>query len=100
MDDFIDGLERWFAAGDVAQAEAQVAACEASDPARHALGRAALAAHAKDAAGTPAYADRASALAPDQPMVLQYLAIAALLRGDRAAAEAHAEAAVAHGGGV
>jgi tetratricopeptide (TPR) repeat protein len=100
MEDFIERLERLFAAGELAQAAALIATYEATDAVRHALGMAALAAHHKDAAGCTRHAERAHALRPHDPMALQYMAIAALLRGDRKAAEAHARTAVDRGGGV
>jgi len=100
MEDLIDRLERLFAAGERVQAVAMIASYEANDPARHALGLAALAAHDKDAVECARHAERARALQPSDPMVLQCLAVAALMRGDREAAEAHAQAAVSHGGGV
>jgi len=100
MEDLIERLERLFAAGERAQAIALIDGYETSDPARHALGHAALAAHDKDAVACARHAERAHALAPDDPMVLQCLAVAALMRGDREAAEGHAQSAVARGGGV
>ncbi len=89
-----------FAAGELAQAAALIASYEATDAVRHALGMAALAAHDKDAAGCTRHAERAHALRPHDPMALQSMAVAALLRGDRQAAEAHARAAVERGGGL
>jgi tetratricopeptide (TPR) repeat protein len=100
MEDFIERLERMFAAGELAQAAALVASYEPTDAVRHALGMAALAAHDKDAAGCTRHAERAHALRPHDPMTLQYMAVAALLRGDRQAAEDHARAAVLRGGGL
>src|SRR4051812_14983699 len=100
MEDFIERLERLFAAGELAQATALIASYEATDAVRHALGVAALAAHHKDAAGCTRHAERAHVLRPHDPMVLQYMAVAALLRGDRKAAEAHARTAVDRGGGL
>lgn len=100
MEDFIQRLERMFAAGELAQAAALVASYEATDAVRHALGMAALAAHDKDAAACTRHAERAHALRPHDPMTLQYMAVAALLRGDRKAAEHHARAAVERGGGL
>jgi len=100
MEDFIERLERMFAAGELAQAAALIASYEATDAVRHALGMAALAAHDKDAAGCTRHAGRAHALRPHDPMTLQYMAVAALLRGERKAAEDHARAAVARGGGL
>jgi tetratricopeptide (TPR) repeat protein len=100
MEDFIERLERMFAAGELAQAAALIASYEATDAVRHALGMAALAAHDKDAAACTRHAERAHALRPHEAMVLQYMAVAALLRGDRKAAEDHARAAVERGGGL
>jgi tetratricopeptide (TPR) repeat protein len=100
MEDFIERLERMFAAGELAQAAALIASYEPTDAVRHALGMAALAAHDKDAAGCTRHAERAHALRPHDPMTLQYMAVAALLRGDRKAAETHARAAVERGGGL
>ena len=100
MQDLIERLERLFAAGDAVQAAALIGSYEASDPARHALGLAALAAHDNDAARCSEHAARAQALAPDEPSVLHYVALAALMRGDRPIAEDHARAAVARGGGL
>jgi tetratricopeptide (TPR) repeat protein len=100
MEDFIQRLERMFAAGELAQAAALIASYEATDTVRHAIGMAALAAHQKDADGCTRHAERARALRPHDPMTLQYLAVAALMRGDRQAAEDHARAAVDRGGGL
>ena len=100
MEDFIQRLERLFAAGERDQAAALIASYEATDAVRHALGLAALAAHDKDAAACTRHAERAFALRPYEPMTLQYMAVAALLRGDRAAAEDHARTAVERGGGL
>jgi tetratricopeptide (TPR) repeat protein len=100
MEELIDRLERLFAAGERAQAVAMIGAYEPTDPARHALGLAALAAHDQDAVACAGHAERAYALQPGDPMVLQQMAVAALMRGERQAAEDHAAAAVAHGGGV
>jgi tetratricopeptide (TPR) repeat protein len=100
MEDFIERLERLFAAGELARAAALIASYEATDAVRHALGMAALAAHEKDAAGCARHAERAHALRPHDPMTLQYMAVAALMRGDRKAAEDHARAAVERGGGL
>ncbi len=100
MEDLIDRLERLFAAGDLDQAAAVIRTYQTADPVRHSLGLAALAAHDKDAAACARHAERAYALRPDEPMVLQYMAVAALMRGDRQGAEGHARAAVARGGGV
>src|SRR5215468_9813917 len=98
--EFIDRLESCFAADDLAQARELIQSCKASDPVRHALGLAALAAHEKDAESCPRPAARAYLMRPDDPMVLQYMAIAALMRGDRHTAEEHARTAVMRGGGV
>src|SRR6185295_2820299 len=81
MQDLIERLERLFAAGDAAQAAALIGSHEASDPARHALGLAALAAHDNDAARCAQHAARALALAPDEPSVLHHVARAAVARG-------------------
>jgi tetratricopeptide (TPR) repeat protein len=99
MQELIERLERLFAAGDLDQAAALVRSHEA-DPAGHALGLAALAAHQRDAAGCARHAERAHALRPSDPTVLHYMAVAALMRGDRDAAEDHARDAAARGGGV
>lgn len=100
MQDLIERLEALFAVEDLDQAFALVRSHEAADPARYELGMAALAVHRKDVAATARHAERALALAPEDPMVRQYMAMAALLRGDHASAERHAQAAVAHGGGL
>jgi tetratricopeptide (TPR) repeat protein len=100
MEDLIEQMQRLFAAGNLARAATLVRSYEGTDRARYELGLAALAAHDRDAAGCTRHAERAHALCPDDPIVLQYLAVAALLRGDRPAAEAHARAAVACGGGA
>jgi tetratricopeptide (TPR) repeat protein len=100
VQDLIERLEALLAAGDLDQALALVRSYEATDPARYELGMAALAVHQKDVAATTRHAERALALAPDDPMVQQYMAMAALLRGDHAGADRHAQAAVAHGGGL
>lgn len=100
MEDFIERLERMFAAGELAQAAALIASYEATDAVRHALGMAALAAHDQDTAACTRHAERAHALRPHDPMALQYMAVAALLRGDRKAAEDHARAAALRGGGL
>lgn len=80
MEDLLPTLEAHFAADDVAGAEALVAGFADSDPARHALGLAALAAHRKDPAACETYAREALALRPADPAALQYQAVAALLR--------------------
>lgn len=100
LEDLIGRLERLFAAGERAQAAAMIHASERTDPARHALGLAALAAHDQDAVECTRHAERAYALQPRDPLVLQYMAVAALMRGERQAAEDHAQAAVTQGGGV
>src|SRR4051812_37912950 len=100
MQDLIERVERLLAAGEVDAASAIVRSFEAADPAAHALGLAAVAAHAQDAAGCTRHAERAHALRPGEPMVLHYLAVAALLRGERERAEDHARDAVARGGGL
>src|SRR5580658_724544 len=102
LTEFIQDLERLLRSGEESQAESLVAAA-AADPdrgaLRHALGLCALCAHRKDAAGCLAHAQLAAALDPEEPLSHQYLAVAHLMRGDRAAAAAHARDAVAHGGG-
>jgi len=100
MEDLIDRLDRLFAAGDRGEAAAAVRACDSRDSVRHAIGLAALAAHDRDAAACARHAERAHALRPDEPIVLHYLAVAALMRGERDAAEDHARAAVERGGGL
>jgi tetratricopeptide (TPR) repeat protein len=100
MEDLIDQLDRLFAAGDRGAAAAAVRACESRDPVRHAVGLAALAAHDRDAAACARHAERAHTLRPDEPIVLHYLAVAALMRGEREAAEGHARTAVDRGGGL
>lgn len=91
--DFIQDLEHALTADDAARAEALITAA-AADPehgvVRRELGRAAVSAHDKDAALTQRHAQAAAALAPQEPLCHQYLAVAALMRGDRAAAESHA----------
>lgn len=80
LEDLIPPLEALFAADDMNGAEALVGSFTTSDPARHALGRAALCAHRKDADGCEAHARAALALRPADPAALQYLAVAQLLR--------------------
>lgn len=100
MQDLIEKLESLFAAGDLGRAADVVRTYETTDPARFQLGLAALAVYQKDVAATSRHAERALELAPDEPMVRQYMAMASVLRGDYATAERHAQAAVAHGGGL
>lgn len=100
MQDLIEQLESLFAAGALDRAADVVRAYEATDPARYQLGLAALAVHRKDVAATTRHAEHAMRLAPDDPMVRQYMAMASVLRGDYATAERHAQAAVESGGGL
>jgi tetratricopeptide (TPR) repeat protein len=100
MEALIEQLERLFAAGELGQATDLIYSYEITDPARHALGLAALAAHEKDAAGCARHAERAHALRPGEPLALQYMAVAALMQGDLKGAERHVREAVARGGGV
>ncbi|HEX4417527.1 MAG TPA: tetratricopeptide repeat protein [Kofleriaceae bacterium] len=99
MHELIERLESLFAAGDL-RAAAELIDADAGDPVRHAVGLAALAAHDSNAAACDQHARHALALRPYDPTVLHYMAVAALMRGDRPAAEHHAQAAVEHGGGV
>jgi len=93
-------LDALLRSGDARKAEEQVAALRESDPARHALGMAALAVARRDGAAALAHAQAAVALRPDDPVVLRYVALASLLCGDADAAELHARRAANRDEGV
>lgn len=100
MEDFVSELDALLQSGDAQRAEERVAALRESDPARHAVGLAALAVARQDGGAALEHARAAHRLLPDDPIVLQYLALASLLGGDADAAESHARRAVNRDGSV
>lgn len=100
MESLILQFEKLFAADDLAGAKALAASFEGQDPARYEAAQAALSVHAKHAPEAEEHARRAEAHAPGDPVPPYYLAVAAILREDKALAVGHAEQAVARGGGL
>ena len=98
MEDFVRQIQEQLAAGSYDGAVALVDAEQVRDPARHALGLAVLAVARNDVAAAIDFSGRAAALS-DEPVVHEHLAVAHLMRGDHAAAEAPARRAVERGGG-
>lgn len=98
MEDFVRRIQERLSVGSYDEAVALVKAEETRDPAKHALGAAILAITRNDVAAAIDLAGRAAALS-DDPLVHEHLAVAHLMRGDQAAAEAPARRGVERGGG-
>jgi tetratricopeptide (TPR) repeat protein len=93
MEAIVKTVSELLAAGDMEGALDRVRALEPQDPAGFEVGMAAIAAARHDTPGCLAHAERAWALAPDDPIALQYLAAAHGLAGDPEAAERFARQA-------
>ena len=95
-----DRVARLLAGADLAGATALVESVRQSDPLSYELGQFSLAAARQDEVACMAHAQRAQSIAPTSPVAHDYLAVAHQMNGDRDAAVAAAQQAVALGGGA
>jgi len=94
LEDLLDHLANLAAQGHVEHAKNFAAQWEPSAPLRHHLGLASIAAARSDLSALTEHALAASAIAPEDPLVLQALAMRALLAGDGETAEREARRAL------
>ena len=94
MESFVETLGALLRDGDGRRAFELAEEQGASDPVRRHVGLAVVAAHRNDAGATLTHARAAYELAPEEPVVLQQMAVAHLLRGDGDGAEHYARRAV------
>ena len=98
LDMFIAELNRRIADGGIEAARREIDGLEGTDPLRFDMGHAVLASAVNDMPAAMAHVRRAYERAPQEPAVLQYLAVGHRLQGDLANGERFAREAAARDG--